>query len=161
MVRELLITAIGLSSLVGLCRLTVYRSESRGSKIAISMILLFTVASPLVSAVGAVFDLCEGGFDLMSGSDISPSKDIYKDTSEAAFREGVASYISQKCGIDEGCITVITEGYDQYSLSCEEIRICLSGSGAVFVDVRGLREAVKSEIMKEKGECVIEIDPNW
>ena len=144
MVRELLITAIGLSSLVGLCRLTVYRSESRGSKIAISMILLFTVASPLVSAFGAVFDLCEGGFDLVSGSDISELPDLYKDTSEAAFREGVATYVSQKCGIDELGVRVVTEGYDQYSLSCESIRICLIGSGVALVDVRGLREAVKS-----------------
>lgn len=153
--REIIIAAVALGALVGLSSLVSYSSANeRVIRSAISLIVLFTVASPVVSAAGRLVDLYESGaFEV---GDVEISDGVYDEVSERAFCEGVAKYVWQVSGIDREQVRVLVYGYDAQKVSCENIKIIL-GEGGALVDHRRLRERVLSEIMNGKGECTVEI----
>jgi hypothetical protein len=153
--REIIIAAVALGALVGISSLVSYSSANeRVIRSAISLIVLFTVASPVVSAAGRLVDLYESGaFEV---GDVEITGGAYDEVSERAFCEGVAKYVWQVSGIDREQVRVLVYGYDAQEVKCENIKIIL-GEGGALVDHRRLRERVLSEIMNGKGECTVEI----
>lgn len=121
------------------------------SKIAVSVITLYVIISPLVSGIGNI--KLE---DIISPelSYSSPTNGDYIKVSEEAFAKGVARAIEDRFSLKRESVSVRLFGFDFESMSAQKIKIILSGLSAT-ADYRAVLAYAES---MDIGECEVDIE---
>ncbi len=128
-----------------------YRSSLDGvRRFALGLILFFITASPAIELIGSLAELDISELIPDAGADIEEDRGIY----EESFREGIASAVAEKFGLNRKDIRVITEGFSSSEWRCGKIRIVLSGGGAL-ADYHAVEDYVNRLNI---GECEAEIE---
>ena len=146
---EYAVAVIMTVSLTAFAELIAYNGgEERGHKLAISVILLYSIISPLVPLFEDLkdFSFSELDFDKEEFTD-----GAYLEVGEAAFREGIARAVSEKFGLDEEKIVVTIFGFDFETMRAERINITLLGRG-IELDFREIEAYVEKNGL---GECEV------
>ena len=146
---EYAIAVFGFLALCG-CLSILFYGEGQAERSAIGIIAAFIIISPIVTLVSEadfsfLLDITDGsGYE----SEITPAE-----IAEEGFIQGIKTAVSDKFFINKEDIRVKAEGFDMEKMSCQGIRIYLSGS-AVLADYRGIEQYLNSLGM---GECRVEI----
>ena len=121
------------------------------SKIAVSVITLYVIISPLVSGIGNI-----KSEDIISPewSYSSPTNGDYIKVSEEAFAKGVARAIEDRFSLKRESVSVRLFGFDFESMSAQKIKIILSGLSAT-ADYRAVLAYAES---MDIGECEVDIE---
>ena len=126
---------------------------SRALRSALSLLLLYTVASPVVSVVSNLGDVT-----LDSIVEYEPSVDMsdpeYYRVAEDAFCEGIRKMVCEQYEVNADDVDVRAVDFDFKTMSARKIKIILSGN-AVYTDSRGISAAVSDAGL---GECEVELD---
>ena len=146
--REYMLSVFMISAVVGVLSVIAYRGKGDPSRVALGIILVYVVISP-------ISDL-SGGFDLSSiidGSVNVPSGET-AGVAEEAFADGIVKAVASEFSLSEEDIRVVLYGFDFSKMSAERIRIVLSGKAA-FADYKQIEKYINEQ---EMGECECEIE---
>ncbi len=152
---EYLGALIGVGAIVALCEHISYGGElDKNVKVALGIILLSSLVSPLVSALDGL-----SSFDIDSlfnkyGDDIAIEDSLYYKTAEEAFCVGIERLLDEELGIEGEDIEVYTEGFDMTEMRAEKITIILSGKGA-YADYRKIESRISSLGL---GKCEVKLE---
>lgn len=152
-IEQYIIMALALSGTLGIIGAASHPVLAREGQMAIGALCLLSLAVPIVGALSALFELPQFDF----GEAEVAGDSVYAKTVEAAFVEGARAYVAAEYGLDASEVAVDIDGFDELSMRAEFIKITLSG-GAAFANVTAIREAVRSELVAEGGECKVVID---
>ena len=152
---EYLISVVVMSATLGFISYASYPSGSeRAVKFATSVLLLYTVLTPIVAIVG---ELDNNGFESVLGDTgtVKPEEDgAYLEVAEESFKEGIRKLLFTKYGIKEDDVKVRVYGFDFKTMSAEKIKVILSGN-EVFADWRGISAYISGSGL---GECEVVLD---
>lgn len=153
---EYITSVIAACAIVALGGFISYSDEggtSRAMRSALSLLLLYTVASPVVSVVSNLGDVT-----LDSIVEYEPPVDTsdpeYYRVAEQAFCEGIQKMVCEQYAISAEDIEVCAFDFDFKSMSARKIKIILSGD-AVYADSRGISATVSDAGL---GECEVELE---
>lgn len=126
---------------------------SRTLRSALSLLLLYTVAAPVVTLV---VDLGDVSIDYIIDYDSPPDVDDpeYYRVAEEAFCDGICRLVCDEYLLNGADVTVRAFDFDFKSMSARKIKIILKGSAA-YADARGITATVTDAGL---GECEVEID---
>ena len=150
---QYLVSVIIVSSLVAISTYFSYgSSEGRTVKTAMSIIVLYTVAAPIVSVIGEISDI---SLDLsVDTEDFGSVGDTeYAETAEAAFCEGVRAAIAERYNLNSNDVRVRVSGFDFEKMRAERITVIISG-GAATSDHRAIAQYIAESGL---GECEVEL----
>ena len=145
--KEYMLSVFLISALVGVLSLIAYRGKSDPSRLALGIILVYVVVSPL-SELPLEFD-----FNNLLGEISVPSGEV-EGVAEEAFAEGIARAVASKFSLSEENVRVTVYGFDFSSMTAERIRIYLSGRGAL-ADYKQIEKYINEQKI---GECECEIE---
>ncbi len=147
---EYAITVFAICAIVGVLSLISYGS-GKAESLSLSIITLFVIASPIVSAAGS-FDI-DGWLSSIGSPDYEVDSE-YGAVLEESFAEGIALAVADKFSLNKEDIRVRVWGFDPENMRADNIKIILSGRAAL-ADYK----AVESYIDRlEMGECSVEIE---
>ncbi len=133
--------------IAGVLSLFTYK-EGRAESLALGVITLFLIASPIADAVGV------GELPSLAPTPELDTDGGYTARLEEAYAEGLRLAISDRFNIRKEDVSVTLYRFDANSISAEEVRVYLSGAG-VLADYRAI-EAYIGEITD--GKCRVEIE---
>ncbi len=150
---EYFISALIVSGVLSFITYLSYRSNTGGEmKLAVSILLLYTLATPILSFVS------EGAppwqMPSLDGDDLDFSDGEYQRVAEEAFCLGVKHLIAQKYGADEEDMDVTVRGFSFTDMRAERINVYLFGKASVL-DFRGIQNYITEQGL---GECEVFID---
>lgn len=130
-------------------------SSERALKIASSVLIIYTVALPILSLAG---DFAGGNFsgeisDIVEGG-IDAGDETYIEVTENAFRAGIKEMLNSKYGIKKEDITVYVFDFDFENMRAGKIKIILT-KNAAFADWRGIEQYINESGL---GKCEVEIE---
>lgn len=137
--------------LVGMLEKISFGGRRDISRIALSVITLYVVIAPLVSAAKSL------DFTELFDPDRYESAEIdegYTAVAEDAFARGIGRAVEVKFSLEEGSVDVKVIGFDFEKMRAESIKIILSGR-SVVADYRGIEKYVNS---MEIGKCEVVIE---
>ncbi len=146
---EYFASVVLISSLVAFFELFSYSGgEEKGEKLAVSVIMIYLIISPLLPIVEGLsdFDISEitsAGEELEDGA--------YLDVGEEAFREGIAKLLSEKWGLEKNKTVVTVVGFDFNQMKAERIIITLLSKG-ITVDFHEIEAYIEEAGL---GECEV------
>ena len=148
---EYITSIIAVSILSYLAMLFSYGGASeRAVKAAVSMIVIYTVSSPVICFVS---DFSPEDLEfVISDADIELDCE-YVRVAEEAFLDGVALAVCKEFDIDSENIGVTVYGFDFEKMCAEKIKILLYGRAAL-ADGRAISEYVSSSGL---GDCEVDI----
>ena len=136
-----------ISAVVGICSHIAYKGKSDPSHLALTIVLLYVVVSPIAemtldgSLVGVEYDESIIG-------------DGYEGVAEQAFGRGILSAVADEFSLDKENLRVEIDGFDFQKMTAERIRVILSGRAAL-ADRKGIEKYVNK---LEIGVCECEIE---
>ena len=138
---EYIASLVVIAALAAFAELISYSAgEDRGHKLAISVILLYAVISPLVPLVESLREL---DFEPVTDTDFPITEDgAYLEVSEEAFREGIIRAVSEKWELPREKIAVSVIGFDFADMKAEYVMITLLGRG-ISVDYREIEKYIE------------------
>ncbi len=140
-----------ISAIVGLLSHLSYKGKGDPSRIALAIVLLYVVLSPIA-------DMAEN-FDTGSLFEVEYDPSIigegYEAVAEEAFRRGIAEAVADEFSIDEENLRVELGGFDFENMRADKIRLILSGRAAL-ADYKGIEKYVNG-LGIGVCECEIEI----
>jgi len=146
---EYLIVLVMIAALAAFAELISYSSgEDRGHKFAVSVILLYSVISPIVPLIESLEEIDISGIKEESGE---LSGGAYLEVSEDAFREGILRLLFEKWGLEREKTVVSVFGFDFEKMKAERIVITLLGRGA-GVDFHEIEKYIEAANL---GECEV------
>ena len=149
--KAYLISVVLICAMVSLASHFLSGTEAaRYGRLALAVVLLWAVISPLFSLLSALPELPSLP-DFPSEEDGSP---LYEARAEEAFCEGVRAAVCEKFSLEESEVSVRTEGFDVASMRAQRICILLKGKGTLS-DTFSIASFVEAEGL---GECVVEIE---
>lgn len=128
------------SGLVSFLELISYSGgKEKGERLAVSVILIYLVISPLVPLVESAkdFDISE-----ILKEEQTLSGGAYLDVGENAFRDGIGKLLFEKWGIEENESVISVIGFDFNSMRAERIIITLLSKG-VFSDFHEIESYIE------------------
>lgn len=128
-----------------------YGGKNDISRVAISVISLFIIISPLANAAK------EFDFDNLFDTEGWQSEDIdggYEAVAEGAFADGIVRAVSEKFSLDTSEIEVSVSGFVFEKMRADEIKITLFGR-SVAADYRAIEKYVNS---MDVGECEVAVE---
>ena len=145
--------ATAIVALGGLMSYSEEGSVSRTLRSALSLLLLYTVASPIVTVIADIGDI---SIDSIVESAPEPDTDDpeYYKVAEEAFCEGIRKMVCESHSIGADDVAVYAFDFDFKSMSAKTIKIILSGSAA-YADARGIAATVSDAGL---GECEVELE---
>ena len=149
-----MVSVVIVSSLVALSVHFSYgSSENRTVKAAMSIIVLYTVAAPIVSTVGELSGISS---DLtLDTEDIgSIGNTEYAKTAEEAFCDGICAAIAERYDLAREEIRARARGFNFEKMRAERITVILSG-GAALSDYRSIAEYITGSGL---GECEVKLE---
>lgn len=93
-------------------------------------------------------------FEIDNLMDDLSSESMY-DAMEVAFEEGIGRYISEKYGVSESSVSVMTDGFDLETVRAERIYVTLCDKAA-FLDYKRIEEEIAREFTNG-GECEVTV----
>ncbi len=149
--KEYLIAVVLISAMVSLASHFLAGTDAaRYGRLALSVVLLFAVLSPLTSLVHTLPEL--------PSLSVPPAEEgdtpLYEARAEAAFCEGIRAAVCEKFLLDASALSVRAEGFDITAMRAERIRILLSGN-AILADSFAIAAFVQEQGL---GECEVEIE---
>lgn len=123
---------------------------ARYGRLALSVVLLWAVISPLSSLLSALPAIPELP-DLPSEEQDAP---LYAARAEAAFCEGICAAVCEKFSLKDTDVSVRTEGFDVTAMRAARICILLKGKG-ILADGFAIADFVEAEGL---GDCEVEIE---
>ncbi len=153
--REYVISVVACAVLVALGGMICHGGATSGAaKSCASLVLLYTVTVPLISALP---DL--DSFDLNSYLDgirveVDEEDSSYYEGVRDAFAEGVEKMVCEKFSLDGEEVRVVVFEFDLQKMNAEKIKIILSGSSA-SANSRGIVAAVEEAGL---GKCEVELE---
>lgn len=149
--KEYALTVFAICALCALLSRISFGGGEDVSKIALSVITLYVVISPIASGIKSIDadDLLppEWSYDL-------PSDEGYIKVAEDAFANGIAKAIEDKFLLKRGSVTVRVFDFDFESMTAGKIRIILSDS-SVTADHRAILAYAEGMGI---GECEVKIE---
>lgn len=140
----------GICCIGGILSLLSY-GQGRSESLALGIITLFVIASPIVGAVGELDG--ESFLDFIETPDVEI--DLGYDTVlEDSFAEGIRLAVSEKFAINKDDIRVRVSGFDIQNMCAEKIRVVLSGKAAL-ADYKAVKKYLEGLSI---GECSVEIE---
>lgn len=121
------------------------KKEEKVAKVALGIILVSAIISPLIS-------LCRGLAELPEYSD-SAKDDVFEKTAEEAFCNGVELALAEHFSLEVEQITVLAEGFSAEKLRARTLTVYLGGS-ARLADYRAIIEFV---VENNFGECEVKL----
>lgn len=134
----------------GVLGLFSYRSGERGERLALAIITLYVIASPLVKAA-ANFDP-EGIGDYLEPGDVRVD-DGYSQVAMEAFADGLGAAVAEKFSLDRDLVRVNVVGFDFENMCAQSIEVVLSGRAAM-ADYRAIERYIND---MDIGECNVEV----
>ena len=147
--NEYMTQVFAVTGLVGVLSLLAYRGKSDPSRLALGVILIYTVISPLAS-MSADFNIN----DIISNAPAAPEGE-YGVVLEEAFAEGIRLAVAEKFSLVREDIRVSLNGFDESKMRAERIRIMLSGR-ATLADYKRIEKYI-NELGVGECDCEIEI----
>lgn len=153
--REYVVSIVACAVLVAIGGLICHGgATSSAATSAMSLVLLYTVIVPLITALPEV-----GGFDIRSyladfKVDISEEDSSYYETVENSFADGIEKMVCEEFSLSDEEVRVKVFGFDVQKLNAEKIKIILSG-GAASADYRSIAAEVEEAGL---GECEVELE---
>ncbi len=149
--KEYLISVVLITALVALVSHFLSGTDAAGyGKLALGIVLLWAVLSPLVSFLSAL--------PALPSLPELPEKDtdapLYEVYAEEGFCMGITRAVAEKFSLSEALISVRTEGFRVSDMQAEKICVLLRGK-AVFADRAAIAAFVEGEGL---GECEVEIE---
>ena len=146
---EYCLSVVIVSALVSFAELISYSAgKERGEKIAISVITLYLIISPVAV-------LARGGFEFdfssLSGDYEETGEGLYLELGEEAFCEGIKKLLLEKWGVEKSECAVAVSGFDFENMRAELIMINLL-SGAFTADFREIESYIEKAGL---GECEV------
>lgn len=149
--KKYAIAVFAVSILGGILDMLSSGALKSAEKLAIGMITLYVVLSPLTS----LGNLGEKDFvNIFEAPDIEHDK-IYVDRAEEAFCLGISRAVAKKFNIDTSQVRVSTRNFDFENMRAEKIFVVLS-DGAITSDYRAI-ESYINDMKIGVCECEIEI----
>lgn len=130
-------------------------SSERALRIASSVLIIYTVALPVLSLAqdfagenfsGEISDIADGGFDT--------GEETYIEVAENAFKTGIKEMLNSKYGIKKDNMRVYVFDLDFKNMRAGKIKIVLTGNAA-FADWRGIMQYINESGL---GKCEVEIE---
>lgn len=148
-----MVCVIIISALVALASYFSYgTAENRTAKTAMAVIMLYTVASPIVSLVS---ELSEISFDLSFDSeDFESGGTEFAETAEEAFCDGICAAIAERYGLDRSDVRARALGFEPEKMRADKITVTLFGSAAL-ADHRAIAQYITESGL---GECEVKIE---
>lgn len=143
------ISVFGICLIGGVC-LSLSHGSGRVQSLAIGIITLFVILSPLSDMVSH-FDP-DGWLDSSDFPEYETGEMDY--IIEDAFAEGLSRAVAEKFSLDSEDIRVRLYGFNKNEMSAEKIMIILSGRAAL-ADYKAVEKYVRE---MEVGECSVEIE---
>lgn len=137
------------AAVVTVCSLFAYKG-GRATKFALSVLLVYTVLTPLSAIVPSFGDLLSGGGTAGIGGF---SKD-YEKVAESAFCEGVDKLVCSELGLNSDGVRVVCRGFDYKKMRAERVLVILSGK-CISADSLKIKRLVEGGGL---GECEVEIE---
>ncbi len=147
---EYFATVVLVSSLVAFFELFSYSGgEEKGEKLAISVIMIYLIISPLLPIVEGLsdFDISE-----ITGEGGALTGGAYIEVGEDAFREGIAKLLLERWGLEKNTTVVTVVGFDFNKMKAERIIVKLLSKG-ITVDFREIEAYIEEAGL---GECEVE-----
>ena len=149
--KKYAIAVFAVSILGGILDMLSSGALKSAEKLAIGMITLYVVLSPLTS----LGNLGEKDFvNIFEAPDIEHDK-VYVDRAEEAFCLGISRAVAEKFNIDTSQVRVSTRNFDFENMRAEKIFVVLS-DGAITSDYRAI-ESYINDMKIGVCECEIEI----
>lgn len=149
--KEYLICVVLITALAALVSHFLSGTDAAGyGKLALGIVLLWAVLSPLVSLLSALPALPSLP-ELPEGDTDEPLYEVY---AEEGFCKGIARAVAEKFSLSEELISVRAEGFRVSDMQAEKICVLLRGK-AVFADSAAIAAFVEGEGL---GECEVEIE---
>lgn len=140
-----------ISALVGLLSHLSYRGRGDPSRLALAIVMLYVVISPLATMTDKLdFDSI---FEVEYDSSIIGGG--YEGVAEDAFCEGIVSAVANEFSLSENDLRVEVRGFDFEKMKAEKIRVILSGRAAL-ADYKGIEKYING-LSIGVCECEIEI----
>ncbi len=127
--------------------ISVMGEHAKYVKLALGLILLAALATPIVSAISD-FSMPE-----LSYSESGEGGEVAEEVLKQAYEDGIRAALSDKFSLSSDEVAVSVSGFDRERLSAEAANVTLSGSAAL-ADVRGIRGYVRENFC----ECEVFID---
>lgn len=148
---EYIAGVVAVSILASLASFFSYGGASeRAVRAAIAMILIYTVCVP---AIRLFADASPDDISLDISADCELSDGEYTRVAEAAFCDGISSYISEKFHLNKEEIAVAAYGFEFEKMRAERISVTLRGRAALS-DCTRIADAVSKTGI---GECEVNI----
>ena len=148
--KEYLISVVMITSLVALASHFLSGSAEGYGRLALGIVLLYAVLSPLVSLLSALPSLPSLPDSPQEDTD-APLYEVY---AQEGFCRGIAVAVGEKFSVPEALISVRAEGFDVQKMRAEKIHILLRGE-AIFADGFSIESYVEGEGL---GDCEVEIE---
>lgn len=136
-----------ISAVVGICSHIAYKGKSDPSRLALAIILLSVVVSPIA-------DMTLDGSLVGVEYDESIIGDGYEGVAEQAFGRGILSAVADEFSLDEENLRVEIDGFDFEKMRAERIRVILSGRAAL-ADNKSIEKYINGF---DRGVCECEIE---
>ena len=151
---EYLVSVIIMSASLGFISYLEYsQGMGKATKFAASVLLLYTVLTPIVSFVSTLDENDLDVFFSDTGAD-NFEDGAYAEVAEQSFKDGICKLLFTKYGVESENAEVIVYGFDFSSMSAEKIKIILSGTD-VLSDWRGIGAYISKSGL---GECEVTIN---
>ena len=148
---EYLMEVFGILAIIGALSLLTYGS-GRAESVALAIICLYILASPLVELVGGFKP--EGFFDSIKIPEVEIGSG-YDAVIEDAFADGIGRAVADKFLLRKEDIRVRLVGFDSERMRAEKIQLILSGRAAL-ADYKAVEKYIDSLSLGE-GSVEIEI----
>ncbi len=140
-----------ISALVGLLSHLSYRGRGDPSRLALAIVMLYVVISPLATMTDKLdFDSI---FEVEYDSSIIGGG--YEGVAEDAFCDGIVSAVANEFSLSENDLRVEVRGFDFEKMKADKIRVILSGRAAL-ADYKGIEKYING-LSIGVCECEIEI----
>ncbi len=151
-----LVSIVVMTAFIGFVTYISYPGVSeRAMKVVSAVLLIYTVALPIVSFAGnlsdgdffdSISDMTEGGIDL--------GDETYIEVTERAFKNGIIEMLSSKYGIKKENIKVYVFDLDFEHMVAGKIKIILTGRTALS-DWRGIEQYINGAGL---GKCEVIVE---
>lgn len=152
--REYLLSVAAVSVVCAACTLISYKGvNDKGTKIALSILLLYSAATPAIAFVSGFSDLTLDAPETEL-PDASLEDSLYYTAARDAYAEGISRFVCDEFSLESACVAVQVYGFDLQRMRSEKIKIFLSGR-AISADTRRIKAAVEG---LQLGECEVELE---
>ena len=134
---EYLFGIITTSVLLSIVSFLSYSEKNTALKLSLSVLLLYTVVSPIVS--GQISTSFEDIFSYVENTDIDVDGEGYKEAVKDAFEEGVRRALCNEFSLSAEEVSVTAVGFNFEDMSAERITVTLTGNAA-FANHRGIKD---------------------